>query len=130
MGTRCKTFLTSTTTVNIQQMSKILSRLVVKPKIIQSQSARKNHPICSIHQLICEIHLMLESQGHTHSIIIKLTLVFPTFVSAFLHVCIYIYIYIYIYIHIYIADYFRFVRSKRLCPFLTTITQQRTFNSK
>ena len=46
MGTRSKTsFLTSTTAVDTQQMSKIQSRLVVKPKIIQSLSPCKNHLI-------------------------------------------------------------------------------------
>ena len=43
--TRNKTFLTSTNTVNTQQMSKIQSRLVVKPKIIPSLSPCKNHLI-------------------------------------------------------------------------------------
>ena len=46
MGTRSKTlFLTSTTAVDTQQMSKIQSRLVVKPKIIQLLSLSKNHSI-------------------------------------------------------------------------------------
>ena len=54
VGTRSKTsFLTSTTAVDTQQMSKIQSRLVVKPKIIES--------ICLINQIICEMHLILES---------------------------------------------------------------------
>ena len=44
VGTRSKTsFLTSTTAVGTQQMSKIQSRLVVKPKIIQLLSLCKNH---------------------------------------------------------------------------------------
>ena len=50
MGTRRKTsFLTSATAVDTQQISKIQSRLVVKPKIIQSLSPCKNHlinPLC------------------------------------------------------------------------------------
>ena len=46
MDTRSKTsFLTSTTPVDTQEMSKIQSRLVVKPKIIQSLSPCKNHSI-------------------------------------------------------------------------------------
>ena len=46
MGTRRKTsFLTSATAVDTQQISKIQSRLVVKPKIIQSLSPCKNHLI-------------------------------------------------------------------------------------
>ena len=54
VGTRSKTsFLTSTTAVDTQQMSKIQSRLVVKPKIIES--------ICLINQIICEMQLILES---------------------------------------------------------------------
>ena len=54
-------------------MSKIQSRLVVKPKIIES--------ICWINQIICEMHLILESiwsKRYTHfwpyPIITKLTL--------------------------------------------------------
>ena len=46
VSTSSKTsFLTSTTAVDTQQMSKIQSRLLVKPKIIQSLSACKNHSI-------------------------------------------------------------------------------------
>ena len=45
VGTRNKTFLIGTTAMDIQPMSKIQSRLVVKPKIIQSLSACKNHSI-------------------------------------------------------------------------------------
>ena len=46
VGTRSKTsFLTSTNAVDTQQMSKIQGRLVVKPKIIESLSACKNHSI-------------------------------------------------------------------------------------
>ena len=74
-------------------MSKIPRRSGVKPKIIQSLSACKIiQSICSIQQIICEIHLILESQNlkglthiwaeHTHLVIIKLTLGFPKFVSA------------------------------------------------
>ena len=54
VGTRSKTsFLTSTTALNTQQMSKMQGRLGVKPKIIAS--------ICLINQIICEMHLILES---------------------------------------------------------------------
>ena len=46
VGTRSKTsFLTSTTVVDTQQISKIQSRLIVKPKLIESLSACKNHSI-------------------------------------------------------------------------------------
>ena len=46
VGTRSKTsFLTSTTAVDTQRMSKIQSRLVAKPKIIQSLSPCKNYSI-------------------------------------------------------------------------------------
>ena len=44
VGNRSKTFLTGTT-VYTQQMSKIRTRLVVKPKIIQSLSTCQNHSI-------------------------------------------------------------------------------------
>ena len=44
-GTVNKTFLTSTTAMDTQQMSKIQSRLAIKPKIIQSLSACKNHSV-------------------------------------------------------------------------------------
>ena len=54
VGARSKrSFLTSTTAVTTQQMSKVQSRLVVKPKTIKS--------ICLINQIICEMHLILES---------------------------------------------------------------------
>ena len=54
VGTRSKTsFLTSTTALGSQQMSKIQSRLVAKRKIIEA--------ICLINQIICEMHLILES---------------------------------------------------------------------
>ena len=53
VGNRSKTFLTSTTAVDTQQMSKIQSKLVVKPKIIES--------ICLINEILCEMHLVLES---------------------------------------------------------------------
>ena len=54
VGTRSKTsFLTSATAVDTQQMSKIQSGLMVKPKIIES--------ICLINQIICEMHLILDS---------------------------------------------------------------------
>ena len=46
MGTRSKTsFLTSTTAVATQQMLKIQSRQVVKPKFIQSLSPCENYSI-------------------------------------------------------------------------------------
>ena len=46
VDTRFKTsFLTSTTAVDTQQMSEIQSRLVVKPKIIESLSACKKNSI-------------------------------------------------------------------------------------
>ena len=46
MGTRSKTsFLTSTTAVNTQLISKIQSRLVVKPKFIHILSPCKNYLI-------------------------------------------------------------------------------------
>ena len=44
VGTRSKTFLASTTTLGIQQMSKIQNRLAVKPKIIDS--------VCSNNQIM------------------------------------------------------------------------------
>ena len=77
-------------------MSKIHSRLVVKPEIILSLSARKN---CSINLLdlssfvryLFMRYLILESQdlkgltifGQAHPIIIKLTFSFPKFVSGY-----------------------------------------------
>ena len=63
VGTRSKTsFSTSSTAVDTQQMLKIQSRLVVKAKIIKSLSACKIfQSIYSIFQIICEIHLILES---------------------------------------------------------------------
>ena len=57
-------FLTTTTAVNFQQMSKIQSRRLVKPKITiknHYQNAKIIQSICSIHQIICEMHLILES---------------------------------------------------------------------
>ena len=39
--------------MNTQEISKIESRLVVKPKIIE--------PICLIIQIICKMHLILQS---------------------------------------------------------------------
>ena len=63
VGTRSKTsFVKSGTAVDTQQMSEIQSRLVVKRKIIES--------ICLINQIICEMHLILDShiwsKGLTH----------------------------------------------------------------
>ena len=72
VGTRSKTsFLTSTTAVDTQQMSKTQSRLVVKPKIIESLSACKIiQSICLVHQIICEMHLIFrvsyDLKGPTH----------------------------------------------------------------
>ena len=71
-----------------QQTSKIQSKLVIKPKIIQALSACKNH---SINLLDSPNHLWDTSDfrvpvspifEHSHPIIIKLTFSFPKFVSA------------------------------------------------
>ena len=93
MGTTSKTLLKSTTAVDIQQMSDIPSRLVVKPKILQSLSACKNYSINlldSSNHLSDQIHLVFESHdlkgfGHFRSyppsIITKITLSFPKLLS-------------------------------------------------
>ena len=87
VGTRNRTsFLTSTTAVDTQQMSKIQTTLVVKPNIIQSLSQCKNH---SINLLDSSNHLwdapdfrvpydlkVSHIFEHTHPIIIKSTFSF------------------------------------------------------
>ena len=84
VGTRNKTFLTSTTTVDTQQMSKIQSRLVVKP--VQksfNQSARFIKSFVRAPDFRVPYDLKgLPIFEHTYPIIIKSTFRFPKFVSA------------------------------------------------
>ena len=63
MGTRSKTlFLTSTTAVDTQQMSKMQSRRWLNQKLFNHYyNAKISQSICSIHQIICEMQLILES---------------------------------------------------------------------
>ena len=109
---RSKTFLTSTTAVDIQQTSKIQSRLVVKPKIIQSLSAYKTH---LINMLNSSNHLRDKTYFRipwskmsrpffelNHPIMINIQLSYictsTQKISSFLQLNFVIYIYIYIYI--------------------------------
>ena len=57
MGTRRKTFLTSTNTVYFKHSNWRSNRWLFH----QNQHAKITQSICSIHQVTCEIHLILES---------------------------------------------------------------------
>ena len=76
VGTRSKTlFLASTTAVDTQQMSKMQSRLVVKPKVIESISLT-NQMICAPNFRVPFDVKVLPIFDRANPVIIKLTLAF------------------------------------------------------